>query len=124
MTRLMRFSLLLLAFAALARTGLAGNWDRFRGPNGTGTVDDKDVPVTFGTSENVVWKAPVPGNGNGSPVIRGKHLFMLSASKDGKERALLCLDTTDGSMRWKKTRPPKRAWRTSVRAKVLSSSNR
>ncbi len=34
----------------------ANTWDRFRGPNGTGTVIDKDVPVTFNSKENVVWK--------------------------------------------------------------------
>ena len=44
MARMTRFLLLITCLVGL--TG-ADNWDRFRGPNGTGTVADKDVPVTF-----------------------------------------------------------------------------
>src|SRR5439155_21339348 len=87
MPRSLRPCLVLLALGALAGAALAGNWDRFRGPNGTGTVEDKDVPLTFNgndkTQENLLWKVPVPA-GNSSPVIWGKHLFLHSASKDGK----------------------------------------
>src|SRR5579872_6477863 len=68
-------------------------WDRFRGPNGTGTTDEKDIPLEFGTNKNLIWKAVLPGTGNSSPVVWGKHLFLQSASDDGKQRSLLCLDT-------------------------------
>ncbi len=87
--------------------GLAGadNWDRFRGPNGTGTTDDKEVPLTFGAHENVIWKVALPGAGNSSPVVWGNHLFLQSASNDGKLRSLLCLDTADGKIRWEKSIP-------------------
>jgi outer membrane protein assembly factor BamB len=78
-------------------------WERFRGPNGTGTTDDKDVPLTFGAHENVIWKVALPGAGNSSPVVWGKHLFLQTASNDGKQRSLLCLDTTDGAIRWQKS---------------------
>ncbi|HEY7426247.1 MAG TPA: PQQ-binding-like beta-propeller repeat protein [Gemmataceae bacterium] len=77
-------------------------WDRFRGPNGTGTTDDKDIPFTFGVNEHMIWKVALPGAGNSSPVVWGKHLFLQSASNDGKQRSLLCLDTADGKIRWQK----------------------
>jgi outer membrane protein assembly factor BamB len=80
-------------------------WDRFRGPNGTGTTDDKDVPLTFGASENMIWKVALPGSGNSSPIVWGKHLFLQSASKDGTLRSLLSLDTADGKIRWQKSIP-------------------
>src|ERR1700722_13703419 len=80
----------------------ADNWDRFRGPNGTGTTDDKNIPLTFGANENIVWKVALPGVGNSSPIIWGKHLFLHSASEDGKLRSLLCLDTADGNVRWQR----------------------
>ncbi|HEX3314957.1 MAG TPA: PQQ-binding-like beta-propeller repeat protein [Gemmataceae bacterium] len=95
---------LLLLVGILAIAG-ADNWDRFRGPNGTGTADDKDIPLTFGTSENVVWKVEPPGAGNSSPVVWGNRLFLHAASKDGKSRSLLCLDTTDGKTLWERTIP-------------------
>src|SRR5882724_89749 len=68
-------------------------WDRFRGPNGTGTTDDKDIPLTFSANENMIWKVALPGAGNSSPIVWGKHLFLQSASNDGKRRSLVCLDT-------------------------------
>lgn len=80
-------------------------WDRFRGPNGSGTTDDKNIPLKFGTIENVIWKAALPGAGNSSPVVWGKHLFLQAASNDGKLRSLLCLDTADGKIRWQKSIP-------------------
>src|SRR5258707_6364103 len=76
----------------------ADNWERFRGPNGAGISDDKNVPQKFGPSENVLWKVALPGVGNSSPIVWGKHLFLQSASKDGKLRSLLCLDTSDGKI--------------------------
>jgi outer membrane protein assembly factor BamB len=85
------------------------NWDRFRGPNGTGTTDDKNVPLTFGASKNIIWKVALPGAGNSSPVVWGSHLFLQSASNDGTLRSLLCLDITDGKIRWQKTIPAERA---------------
>src|SRR5262245_56448803 len=67
----------------------AAFWDRFRGPNGTGTSDDKDIPITFGAGENIIWKVALPGVGNASPVVWGKFLFLQSAGSDGKRRSLL-----------------------------------
>jgi outer membrane protein assembly factor BamB len=80
-------------------------WDRFRGPNGTGTTDDKGVPTTFGPKENILWKIELPGTGNSSPIVSGRHLFVQSASNDGKLRSLLCIDTADGKIRWQKSIP-------------------
>lgn len=94
---------------ANARTGEAGQqpstafWDRFRGPNGTGTSDDKNIPLKFSANENLIWKVEVPGAGNSSPIVWDKHLFLQSASKDGKLRTLLCLDTANGKIRWQKS---------------------
>jgi len=85
------------------------NWDRFRGPNGTGTTDDKNIPLTFGANENILWKVELPGAGNSSPVVWGNHLFLQSASEDGKLRSLLCLDVTDGNIRWQKSIPAERS---------------
>jgi outer membrane protein assembly factor BamB len=102
MTRLTYALVLIASLAGLAR---ADNWERFRGPNGTGTSDDKDIPLKFGPDENVLWKAELPGVGNSSPVVWGKHLFLHLCSKDGKQRSLLCLDTADGKVRWEKSIP-------------------
>src|SRR5260370_28235746 len=86
----------LLLVAALSP---AGNWPRFRGPNGTGEVDDKNVPLTFDEKDNILWKTAIPGVGHSSPIIWGDSLFLQSASKDGKDRWIISVNTTDGSIR-------------------------
>src|SRR5579862_7317931 len=99
--RLFALAVLLSAAAVAA----AGNWPRFRGPNGTGEVEDKNVPVTFTDKENMLWKTAIPGIGHSSPVVWGDALFLQSASKDGKERWLISVDTKDGSIRWQAPLP-------------------
>jgi outer membrane protein assembly factor BamB len=95
----------LLALAALlagGRPAAADNWPRFRGPNGTGIAHDKYVPVKW-EAANVLWKIALPGRGNSSPVVWGKHLFVQSATKT--ERLLLCVDVTEGKILWSRAAP-------------------
>ncbi|MSQ96770.1 MAG: hypothetical protein EXR98_19750 [Gemmataceae bacterium] len=106
----MRFLVpLVLSFCAAnvlaGETAKQANWERFRGPNGAGTSDDKAIPFKFGANENIIWKVALPGAGNSSPIVWGKHLFLQSTSNDGKLRSLLCLDTADGKIRWQKSIP-------------------
>jgi outer membrane protein assembly factor BamB len=42
----------------------------------------------------------LPGLGNSSPVIWGKHLFLQTASADGAQRLLLCIDVEKGQELW------------------------
>lgn len=95
---------LLFVFAVAILTG-ADNWERFRGPNGAGTSDDRDIPLTFSATQNVVWKTALPGAGNSSPIVWGKHVFLQTSSKDGKSRSLLHLDAASGKIIWEKTIP-------------------
>lgn len=96
--------LLLLSAILIGLTG-ADNWERFRGPNGAGIADDRDVPLTFGANDNLVWKVALSGAGNSSPVVWGHRLFLQSASKDGKLRTLICLDTARGKILWQRSIP-------------------
>src|SRR5947209_6386567 len=95
------------AFILLALLGLAGadNWERFRGPNGTGAVDDKDVPLTFNAADDTLWKVALAGAGNSSPIVWENRLFLHSSSKDGKTRTLHCLDTANGKIVWERSIP-------------------
>jgi outer membrane protein assembly factor BamB len=66
---------------------------------------EKDLPIRWSDKENILWKVPLPGLGNSSPVIWGDRIFLQAASKDGKERLLLCLRTTDGKVLWTRKAP-------------------
>ena len=57
----------------------ATEWRTWRGPTGTGSAPAGDPPVTWSETENIRWKAPLPGLGSGSPVQSGSKIFVLTA---------------------------------------------
>jgi outer membrane protein assembly factor BamB len=96
-------SVLRILLVSLACSGacLAGDWPAWRGPTGHGRCPEKDLPLTWSRTENVLWKVPLPDAGNSTPVICGKRVFLTQASERGKRRALLCLDRATGRQHWK-----------------------
>ena len=68
------FTLLLLLFATNPP-----EWPQLRGPQSDGVVkDDPRLPVRWSQTENILWKADVPGMGWSSPVVAGKHVFITA----------------------------------------------
>ncbi len=66
--------------------------------DGTGTYPKAEPPLEWSTTENVIWRTPMPGYGVSHPVLLGQHLFI------GSEPAtLLCLNKDDGKIIWQKT---------------------
>jgi outer membrane protein assembly factor BamB len=113
----------LLVFAALVvaiSTADAGDWPRFRGPNGAGVAGD-DVPLQWSKAENLLWAVELPGRGNSSPIVVKGRLFVQSAAKDGSARMLLCLDPATGATKWTKTVPGHTA-KTHVKSSLASST--
>lgn len=105
-----RWMLLAALFFLLPPLGVARadeNWPRFRGPHGDGAAATP-APTSLSAS-NLLWKAPLPGMGNGSPILWGDRLFLQAASKDGKQRLFLCLSAKDGKELWRRTLPGKPA---------------
>jgi outer membrane protein assembly factor BamB len=98
-----RMTYALLWIVVLAGLACGDNWERFRGPNGTGASRDRNIPLKFGADRNVLWRVALPGVGNSSPIVWRNHLFLHLSSEDGKRRSLLCLDTADGKTRWQKS---------------------
>jgi outer membrane protein assembly factor BamB len=85
----------LLVFFCLAAQA-SENWPQFRGPDGTGHSDARDLPLTWSEAQNVVWKMAIHDRGWSSPVIFGKQIWLTSASKDGRQLYALCLDRDTG----------------------------
>lgn len=82
---------------------LAQEWPRFRGPNGTG-ITRADLPAPW-DSNNILWKATLPGGGHSSPVLWGERIFLTCADEQSAQRIVLCLNAADGSVRWQKAYP-------------------
>src|SRR6185436_17624468 len=56
----------------------AENWPQFRGTQSGLAADDPSLPVRWSRTENVVWKANIPGRSWGSPVVWGDHIFVTT----------------------------------------------
>ena len=76
----------------------AENWPQFRGPDGTGHSDARGLPLHWSETRNVVWKTAIHDRGWSSPVIHGKQIWLTSASKDGRELFVLCIDRDTGKI--------------------------
>ena len=102
----------LLGIGWLAAQASAGDWSRFRGPNGSGVCDDKEpTPVTWSAKENLKWKVALPGPGSSCPIVVGDKVFVTCWSGYGVDRNdlgnqedlkrhLVCVDRTSGKILW------------------------
>lgn len=104
---LLATSLLVLAATTVATA--EDNWPQFRGPRCDGTADAPaatgaasapaaGLPLTWSEQQNVVWKTPIAGRGWSSPVVWGKQVWLTTATPDGKEMSVLCLDRDGGQV--------------------------
>jgi outer membrane protein assembly factor BamB len=91
----------ILSLAAVVLLGGA-DWMRFRGPNGTGISQDKNIPVEW-TAKEVLWKSELPGEGHSSPIVVKGKVFLQAATKT--ERLLVCFDALSGKQLWSKATP-------------------
>lgn len=70
---------LTLGVAAAPAVADAQNWPGFRGATQGVAADHGSLPDRWSTTENVVWKADIPGRGWSSPVVWGDHVFVVTA---------------------------------------------
>ncbi len=86
----------------LAGQVLAGDWPHWRGPFLNGTSDEKSLPATWSTTENVAWRAPLPGHSAATPVIAGGKVFVSSTEEDSDNLFALCFDVKSGKELWRR----------------------
>jgi outer membrane protein assembly factor BamB len=94
----------------------AGDWPGWRGPTGLGITDEKDLPLTWGgkNNDNVLWKAPLHGSGQSSPIVWRDRVFTTTVlwpagAAQGDtfpEHHVTCYHAADGKQVWDSTVPP------------------
>jgi outer membrane protein assembly factor BamB len=57
------------------------NWPQWRGPEGNGTSDSVNLPSTWSTNKNIVWKVELPSWSGATPIVWGDRVFVTSPSK-------------------------------------------
>ena len=83
--------------AALAPT----DWPAWRGPTRDGLAAPGQSPlIQWSETENVLWKAPLPGRGHSSPTVVGERIYLATADPVTKSQSVLCLDRKSGRLLW------------------------
>ena len=124
---LARATAALVIVFAHSSTGNAENWPTFRGPTGLSYTKDTNLPVTWGgpNNKNVLWKAPLIGQGHASPIVWANSVFVCTAhwpatvrerQKVIPEQHVACYRGSDGKMLWDTLIPPGPWLRTDFRS--------
>ena len=86
----------------LAGPVLSGDWPHWRGPFLNGTSDEKNLPETWSRTQNVAWRAPLPGHSSATPVIANGKVFVNSTQRDSDNLFALCFDAQSGKELWRR----------------------
>jgi outer membrane protein assembly factor BamB len=84
-------------------------WPRWRGPSGQGLVHGKNYPDRWSATENVLWKTPLKGRGNSSPIVWADRIFLTSAYEGGRRLSLIAFNRSDGKQLWESFAPEGRS---------------
>lgn len=87
----------LFAFQSLGAAVAKDEWNRFRGPNGSGVAPTLKIGDAV-TESSVRWKIDLPG-GTSSPIVVDGKLLLTSFS--GDDRTIHCLNAANGQEFWK-----------------------
>lgn len=79
---LFAFLCLACSLPCLAQSSPSGNWPQWRGPQGAGISNEKNLPDQWSADKNIRWKTPLPGRGHSSPVVWENKIF-LTADLEG-----------------------------------------
>jgi outer membrane protein assembly factor BamB len=101
MMRAMRIVLLVMLLGSAAW----GQWERFRGPNGTGVSESAGLPAEFGAGKNLIWRTELPA-GHSSPVIGGGRIYLTAVEHD--RLYTYCLEQSSGRILWRREAPRSR----------------
>ena len=94
----------LLAALLAAGSPVRADWPEFRGPTGDGHVSAPGdarplgLPLHWDETKNIKWKTPIPLHGQSTPVILDGKVWVTTATEDGKDLYVLCVDANSGQV--------------------------
>jgi outer membrane protein assembly factor BamB len=94
-------SLLCFWLASILAVAGEANWPEFRGPRGNGTTPNAHLPLNWGEETNasaIKWSTPIHGKAWSSPVIWGQQLWVTTATENGHELFVVCVDRDTGKI--------------------------
>ena len=103
-TWLLISTIALSAITVLAEQVSTDSWPDFRGPFGSGHVDSpststpRGLPIHWSETKNVTWKTRIPLTGLSSPIIQDGKVWLTTATEDGHDYFVLCVDASTGKI--------------------------
>lgn len=105
-----------ISFLLMTGTITADDWSRFRGPDGSDVSTQKEIPIEWSATKNIIWKTKLPGPGSSSPITFGQHIYLTCYSgyglpgdppgnKSNLKRQLVCLNRENGKPLWSAVTP-------------------
>ncbi len=77
--------------------------NQFRGNGGTSVSNEKNLPAKWSATENLRWKAALPGRGLSNPVIAGGRVYVTATSAyQQKREVVVCFDVKTGKKLWER----------------------
>jgi outer membrane protein assembly factor BamB len=83
----------------------SNSWPRWRGPSAQGYVKGSGYPDTWSSSQNVVWRTSIPGEGNSSPIVWRDWIFLTTSRTGGRKLSLMGFNRSNGDLRWETAIP-------------------
>ena len=78
----------------------AEDWPTWRGPTGNGVSTETELPVTWDTEENILWKLAMPEWTGSTPIVWQNQIFLSVA--DGDKLELWNINRNTGQPAWKR----------------------
>jgi outer membrane protein assembly factor BamB len=89
------------AIAASLTVDPAKDWPEWRGPTRDGIAAPQQAPpVEWNETNNVLWKAQIPGAGHGSPTVVGERVYLATAEPAKPSQSVLCFERATGKLVW------------------------
>lgn len=111
----MRITTLMSAWFIAVATAHAGDWPCWRGPTGQGATTEKNLPLEWSATKNLLWKATLPGSedrakldhNQSSPIVWKDRAFLIMvywpadvSPREFPKHIVACYRTTDGHKLW------------------------
>lgn len=96
-------AVLVLGLFACTMSTTRADWPEFRGPSGDGHVVSSGgqpigLPLVWSEQENIRWKTEIPYQGWSTPVIMDGKIWLTTATEDGHDYFVICVDAATGKI--------------------------
>ncbi|MFN7732477.1 MAG: PQQ-binding-like beta-propeller repeat protein [Pirellula sp.] len=99
------------------------DWPWWRGPQFMGEANaDKPYPLQWDETTNIRWRVPVPGRGQGTPIVVGDFVYIATCDEGTGAQGVLCVSRDSGALQWHREVHASGAMRKNAKSSGASST--